>query len=71
MTPSNIASPEQIALVTWFFDRIFKGFLNVAYTGIDIVASWTLQDQILGAIVTIGLLYAAYRKMTGKRIFGK
>lgn len=66
LTPVDVVSTAQEAVITWVLEKVFTAVINFLYSIVTVLLNFFTEPLVLGALVTIGIVYGAWRMLKRK-----
>lgn len=66
LTPVDVVSTAQEAVITWVLEKVFTAVINFLYSIVTVLLNFFTEPLVLGALVTIGIIYGAWRMLKRK-----
>jgi hypothetical protein len=68
LTPTNVVSAAQQSFIEWILEKVFTAVMNFLTSVVTILVDFFTQPLVLGALVTIAIVYWAWRMFKRKGV---
>ena len=66
MTPTNVVTVEQWTAITTVLTDVFNAVISFLYSVVVVLLDFFTQPAVLWALVTIAIIYSAWRMLKRK-----
>lgn len=66
LTPTNVVSVAQESIITQVLEKVFTAVVNFLFSIVTVLLNFFTEPLVLGALVTIGIIYGAWRMLKRK-----